>query len=179
MGAGGKKKVSLSGSHSSSSQELLLSISWGMARAVGATTTHARPGHPALAHLSSQQRGKSPCTEQGLCGLLSMADPALPRDLLAFQFLLEKTSESRPLSPSPSPALPVKPPVWRRRHVRGLASPEVAARQKASWGSPFMGGGEDSTTPFPGAWTCHSSTQQPCKRAEGSRFSQRGDTWAL
>lgn len=153
----GEKKVSLSGSQSSSSQELLLSISWGMARAVGATTTHARPGHPALAHLSSQQRGKSPCTEQGLCGLLSVAAPALPLDLLAFQFLLEKTSESRPLSPSPSPALPVKPPVWRRRHVAGLASPGVAARQKASWGSPFRGGGEEGGSHHPLSGSLHMS----------------------
>lgn len=94
------------------------------------------PGHPGLAHLSSQQRGKSPCAERGLCGLLSIADPALPLDLLAFQFLLEKTSESCPLSPSPSAALPVKLPARRRRHVRDLEHQGVAARQD-SWGSPF------------------------------------------
>lgn len=101
-----KRKVSLSGSSPSSGPALLRSISWGIARAVGATTTH-----PALDHLSNQQRGKSPSTEQVLCGMQSIADPALTGALLAFQLLLEKTSYGCPLSPSPSLALPVQTPM--------------------------------------------------------------------
>lgn len=101
-----KRKVSLSGSSPSSGPALLRSISWGIARAVGATTTH-----PALDHLSNQQRGKSPSTEQVLCGMQSIADPALTGALLEFQLLLEKTSYGCPLSPSPSLALPVQTPM--------------------------------------------------------------------
>lgn len=93
---------------------------------------HARAVHPALHHLSNQQRGKSPGTEQVLCGMQSIADPAPTRALLAFQLLLEKTSYSRPLSPSPSLALPVQTPMWRKRHMR------EACKHQGRWLEPRL-----------------------------------------
>lgn len=90
---------------------------------------HAQPGHPALDHLSNQQTGKSPSTQQLLYRMQSIAEPALTLDLLAFQFLLEKTSDSLIPTHIPSPAL-----TQRGRQVCGRSHAITRSASPGGWG---------------------------------------------
>lgn len=106
-----------------------------------------------------------------------LRDPALTLDLLAFQFLLEKTSDSLVPSHFPSPALPV-------RLSHGEAGNVWEAGGHEEW-QPEPPGTDSPCTAVDGGHCHHLSSQQPGRishpsssptREERGPAAHRGET---